>query len=416
MMRNKLSTYLILLSSLCYGQIDGLQKEGFLFNSDLKGFNYNHKIEVGVDYMFNSNSITNSFFNSVLKGKLISNDTKKDVSDKLTNQNRIGLDFTPSLRYKWKSADTSGMFYTLSLKSRDFLNASFNRELFKLIFEGNSQYAGQHLSIAPFNFSYIRYQQLSLGQEKKFSHGFTGGLELSLIYGSQFQQIKLHEGDLFTSIDGDYIDFSTDLEVAYSNPNSSFAKMNGLGLAVGFYGNKKFNNGSQIGFEIKDIGIVSWMNLSSYHANDQYNFDGIQFDLFSLNDSLFSNTSSDSLSAILNVPIVAKQVRYLPATFHLRFLHDLSSKTGIGFGYRYMTNSNFKSQLYMLVNQKFSGHFSMGSTLSIGGFGNIDISLNLAKRFDSRYTIALNAYYLESIISPRKTTGQGFSGSFYMNF
>ena len=415
-MKKILGLILLLFTSTTFAQIDGLQLEDFLFKkNDTSIQNYDHSLKFDFDYSFNSNSITNSFIKGMMFDKFITEAQKNDVIEKLSDKNIVGFDASSGLTYKW-TPDSSDVKCHISFKVRNFLQANFNRSAFQLIFQGNSQFAGENVIIDPFDLTEISYQQILAGYEKSFDNGLTAGVEFSMVRGSKFQQINIAEGELYTEADGVFLDYYTDFELAQSDPEAKFSDIAGFGATIGFYGNYQFENGDQLAAEFRDIGIVSWMGLTSYHANNSYRFDGVEIDILDFSDSLFTDASIDSLSSILGVPVVEKSVQYMPATINFRYLHNLSENTGIGFGYRYITNANFKPQYYMLLNQRLPSDFSIGSTVSFGGYSNIDISLSLAKKIASRYVIYLDAYYLEPLIASSKTTGQAIKASLLVNF
>ncbi|MGZ4060234.1 MAG: DUF5723 family protein, partial [Bacteroidia bacterium] len=263
------------------------------------------RIGLAGNFGINSNAITAKFFETFYKGGYIDNDLKNSVLERVKNDNRIGADvnYGAYLGIKLDSIchkkDISLFF---SIRDREHFDARFSNDFYKVGFYGNASYAGKLADFNNFNLNFLRYQQLQVGLfSSKYDSAARWGIAVSVLKGEQYASILAKKAELFTSPDGQYIDFNTSMQVAQSDTaHKGIGAFNGIGASIDIYFEAPFKSrlgNSKLRVSVSDIGAIKYNNKSLYLNQDSlFHYSGISVNsIYDLQNSSFAHTSQDTL-------------------------------------------------------------------------------------------------------------------------
>ncbi|MBL7892044.1 MAG: hypothetical protein JNL63_05400 [Bacteroidia bacterium] len=383
-------------------------------------------LSVSADYFFNSNAITSEFVNTFYKSGNITSKMKDGVSSNLILENRLGAELNYSVYYRYKpdtlSKNSKIGFFT-SLKNRNHVDARFSNDLFKLGFYGNKQFAGEIADLTNFNLNLYQYQQFQLGVTKKINNGeVTYGLGLSMLNGQQYQSIHAKKAELYTALDGQYIDFNSNIIYKRSDTASSrLGSTNGTGFSIDVYADipymTKENRAERMTIELRDIGMIWWNgNSETAKVDSIHHYEGVSIDnIFQLNSSSFGNTNTDS---VLNKNVKfspGKITTTLPAVFHFNSLSTVG-KWQFSKGIRFIFNANNKFNIYFIVNRYLTPKLMVSLGLAYGGYSLFNTNTGFAIDFGKGFMLRAYSNNIEGFIVPRLATGQGAALSLTKSF
>jgi hypothetical protein len=372
--------------------------------------NANHQIIITADYYANSNTVRNSFFDAAFSEGLISDEVKQETFSNLESLNRLGYLMDFGMVYSNNSIFKDMYFYA-GWKATEHFNASFERDFFKLVFKGNKQFAGEHIDISPFDFNYFSYEKIFAGVSTSFTNASVYG-SLSLLKGSKFQQGTINRGDMFTSVYGDSIQFNTIMDIYLGDEdNRRLGNFIGYGTAIDIGMVLKTGTKSYMQADIRDLGFINWTKGSRYKVEDSFEFTGNEIDgFFSNSDTVASTPSLDSITGLLGIdPENADLFYMLPGSFKLSYNYDFGENITITAGINLMINANYLPRLFLKSLILTEYDFAIYPQIMFFGYGNVDVALGISKKINNRYYFGFNSYYLEDLIAPSKTSGQGIS-------
>lgn len=414
MIRKKLLLVAGLLCSVsaAFAQHELMEEDALLF-----GWNRNFKHQLRVDYesFIHSNSVTNGLVNTALAGEFIDADTKQAVSDKLGSNNRFGFGLTGRLQYKHIGEKLNLL---VGLRSRDHLDARFSSDVANLIMWGNAPYAGTQMDLSPLRITYFHTQELSLGLEKTdYGNGIAFGGGLTYLKGARFAQANITRGDFYTEEYGAFVELDLAMEYRYGDADvSRTAGWYGNGVALDGWFYKELGNAMLVA-SISDVGVVSWSDLTTYKADTLYRFEGVEVDnVLQLDDSLFADSQTDSLPAVLELKAGSGSHTYmLPADINVRYVLPLTDKTNLLVGVRQLINGNYRTRLRATVAHRFSDKFALKGTLAYGGYSRLDAGLGAAFDTGGSFRVSVDAFYLETLLSS-KSSGSGLQAAVMVRF
>lgn len=409
----------LLIASSSFGQLETDRNFRFLY--DLKNPAYVNEagdsdyLDISVGSVYNSNAVTSSFIKKLVFGGYIDNGLKDQVSKRLKDVNRFGFDFSAGISGR---ASLGSVSFVAGLYYKEHLDTKFSKDLFELVFRGNSQFAGQTINIAPLKYRYFDSQSLYVGLEKDLNEKLRVGGGLSFIRGGRFNEAILNRGDLYTEPSGAYIDINADPNISYSDRSKGTFSSDGLGASLNLYGRYQVSEKSTLLLEARDIGFIRWKNLNNYRGDSTYRYDGFFVDdIFTLNNGFLDRYNSDSLAKDLKIQNTKKNISYLiPATFHIQYVQHFNSKVSLSGGLKYVWNASNLPRVYLKGIYYITETLIVIPAFGYGGYGKGDIELGLAKSFKDKYFISLNGLFIEYVAMPSKSSGLGLNFSFTKTF
>lgn len=386
------------------------------------------KTRVGLiaDFGINSTSLTSQFVSKFYKGGFIDKDLKDQVLNRTKNSNIIGADLNygvyvgiklDSLMHK----KNISLFF--SLRDRAHFDAQFSKDFYKVGFYGNSAYAGEMANFNDFSLNFLRYQQLQVGLfSSKYDSAARWGIAISFLKGEQYASIFAQKAELYTSEDGQYIDFNTNMQVALSDTaKKGIGALNGVGASIDIYFEAPFKTrfgDSKFRVSVADIGAIKFNSKSLYLNQDSlFHYEGFNVtSIYDLQDSTFANTSQDSI--ISSVAPFKNQSfsATLPSVFNLSYETRFTKHFELIEGIRYVFNGNNHLFGYVKGNFIINKKFEVSATVGYGGYGKFNYGVGAFGNLGKGFIIYVGSNNLEGFVTPQKACGQSAYISLVKNF
>jgi hypothetical protein len=418
--KKKAILFYLLISFLC-----GKAQIAAVFSDELTDV---QKARIGVtaDYFINASSFTNQFIGKFYKGGFIDVSLKDQISKRTKNSNRIGAELNYGIfaAFRLDSLFKSNHFNLFfCIRDRQHVDAHFSKDFYNVTFYGNAMYAGKTADLNAFSFNLIRYQQFQIGLfSTKLDSGARWGVGLSFLKGEQYYSVLARKAQLFTSPDGQYIDFDTDIEMARSNPaNKGLNAMNGFGAGMDIFFEAPFQGSlgsSKLTVSVADIGLIRFNDQSVYRKQDSlFHYTGFKIkSIFDLQDSLFLNTSQDSIQNKILPSKTRSVTATLPSTLNLSLETAFGKNFHLTEGIRYIFNANSKLLAYVKASFYFNKSIVLSATAGYGGYGNLNYGMGFGARLGTGLSFYIGSQNLEGYLAPTKTAGQSAYFSLIKNF
>ncbi|MBN4081744.1 hypothetical protein JYU23_01300 [bacterium AH-315-C07] len=369
-------------------------------------------VESQNDFSINSNVITNSFINSFYFGRFIDNDEINNISENLKKINRLGGMTSIGIGYydsRSKLSKSHGVSYFVTVNYKEYLHTEFSADLFKIGFQGNSNFSGKQADLGNFYYQQLIYQQLKGGILYKKNDDLSFGTAVSVINGQKNMQIVTRDAYLFTAEDGEYIDLNADYSFKQTDTLSHlnlFAN-NGLGFAVDFYLIYKIAN-SSFSLNVVDNGFINWYRTSAnYQIDTLVRFEAFSVsNIFDLQDTVSLNYSPGNISDDLTKDDNRKYSSNLPALINFMYKRKLGAMD-LRIGGNYFFNARHFPQAYLQLNRALTKSILVGGILSYGGYGSLDVGLEINFKIGDRFHLKVGSRHVEGLLFPAKTSGEG---------
>lgn len=386
------------------------------------------RIGITADYDLGSNNLTNEFSSIYYRGGYINNALKDEVLGRTKNKNRVGANLNYGIYAAFKldslfhKKDISLFF---SIKNREHFDAAFSKDLYKTGFYGNALNAGKTAYFDGFSTSLLRYQQLQLGLFfTKIDSAARFGIAFSFLKGEQYESVYAKTASLYTSADGQYLDFNTSITAARSDTSKKgYGAFNGYGASADLYFEAPFKGrlgDSKITISVSDIGLLRFNQNSLYLSQDStFHFEGYQINnLHDLENAVITDSfSQDSIGKNKNGALKKQNVSVtLPAVLDFSFQTKISKNFVLHEGIHYMFNANYKLLAYIKAEVYFSPRLMLAASFSYGGYSNFNYGLGLFANLGKGFIIYAGSRNVEGFILPKKTTAQGAYISLIKNF
>ncbi len=365
---------------------------------------------------FNSDCITSAFAYSFLTGSYLNDNLKQQVSSRLKASNRFGYSLTYGI-YGVLYNDTIGKKkpynFFFALRHKAYVNCSFSADDFNVPFFGNAGYAGKTAQLSPFYLNSLSYQQVEIGMvSTTFGGNAQFGVGVSFLAGQQYTAVAVSSGTVYTDTNGQYLSFSSNAQAYQSDTSKGFlTRLNGYGASLDLYFRAPYIIGKKpgtISVSVSDIGFIWWNKRSlSYQKDTGYTYSGIAINGISdLQNASFNTFSADSLK---NKYFPFQKGRFysaIPTTLAINSNTALTEKFHLELGYWYIFNANAIGYPYVQADKYFSHGWMVALQAGYGGYGGINGSLSLVKKFKTA-TLGLHADHIQGIILPALFGGAG---------
>ena len=277
---------------------------------------YNHQFELNSNFLFESNNLDKSFFNTFLYGGYITDEMKTEWINAGSENNNIYSEISNGINYNYHFKNQSIGF---SFTDRNILNASFTDDLLRLGFEGNFHHQDKTLDFGETNIRADRFQQYKLN----YGYGkIKGGI--SFLAGNHHLSYIIENGSLYTAPLGESLDIAYDMSAFVTDTSTlSLFANNGNGLALDISADFSIKDNT-LHLSIKDLGFIMWNTSSITLATDSsFNFQGVEVeDIFIFNDSVLEeNNIIDNVSKTNNSSFKS----YIPATIHASVTRNIKN-------------------------------------------------------------------------------------------
>lgn len=386
------------------------------------------KAKTGItsDCFINASSLTTDFINAFYKGNYIDARLKDNVLAHTKNGNRAGAELNYGLFAAFKLDSLfhkNGFNLFFAIRDRQHVDTYFPKDFYALGFYGNAMYAGQTANLSKFSLNLLRYQQFQIGLYSSQSDSSARwGIALSFLKGEQYYSVLAKKALLYTSADAQYIDFEAEIEMAQSNPsNKGINAVNGFGAGMDLFFEAPFQasiGASKLTVSVADIGLIRFNDQSIYRKQDSlFHYSGFQIkSIFDLQDSLFLNTSQDSIQNKI-LPARKRSVTVtIPTTVNLSFETALSQHFHLSEGIHYIFNANYKLLAYVRGSFYFNKSIMASATVGYGGYAGFNCGIGLRAKLGAGFSIYAGTNNIEGYVAPSTTAGRSAYFSIIKNF
>lgn len=374
------------------------------------GFKDKGSVQLKGLYNYNSNAVTNDFFSKlVYKSTYISEDDKQGSLKRLKAHNRLGVDLSSSLHGTYRSKKDTTVLFDVGVAYRDFTYASFTKDIFKLAFQGNAQYAGQNAAVGPSTLKEWSYASLFVGVQKVLCKELIVGARLSFIKAGFYRETTMDSGNLYTDPNGAYVELSAPFHwYSQKRPDNPFAANNGWGAGVDLYAQRFFKK-SILTLEVKDLGAVNWRNMDTYTGDKTYRYEGQNIgDILAPGNSYISSVQLDSVAKELGIEkVVQSKTTMLPTRLQLTYLHKLNTKWAVKGDLNYMFLKGYLPYVKVAAYYAITPAFFVVPAITVGGYGSVNTQLGLSATVSQTWSIQANIFALEYFIAPTSYSGHG---------
>jgi hypothetical protein len=375
---------------------------------------YSMQVHINGSFEANSNSLNTEMIRFFLAGRYIDENMKNRSLKRMKNQNRLGMEMGAEIGFLHKPDTGFGKnwSYSVNLGYRFLFGGTFSRDAYRLGLYGNAPFLDERLDLSGLNARFLSYQYLQTSFVKEFS-GKTWhkglGFGLGVANANQFFNLSLPRGSIFTREDGQYLDVDADFSFAQNDASKNrFFYPNGFGI----FGNLNFvmtdRKRHLIYLKADQFGMMRFNRFSSTRSLDTaFTFSGVNVDnLLNVNGNLINETV-DSLTEGLSGR-TASGALWLP----------MPGRVELGYSYTVLPRRLFMnvSADYLL----FPGYLPRGTlritgipdpfvsvsgTLAYGGWGGLNVGLDLGFHFGQGWHFTLGTQTLQSIAAERISSG-----------
>lgn len=367
----------------------------------------------------NSNALNAEIFRVISAGREVTPSMKDRSEKRLRPLNRLGLDVTGELSFVHFPTDFIGKErswgYYIGYKNRFSAFGKISPDTYRALFYGNAPYKGDTLYFSDEKLRYMAYQQLSFGlvhqvRGPKWTGNF--GFALSYVNASNFADISLQNGSLYTSSDaftvqaaGRFSMFGNDA----SKPRYHYP--NGWGLSGDFFLNLQDpGRKNAISIQARDFGFVKSTAFGNgYSLDTSITFEGVSFGSpYDITGDVFSQLG-DSARQILDAGRYSgSKVIPLPAQLSVSYLREFIPFRLYGSA---QLSMRFFSGALPMGTLRVWGYpdpqIMIGGNVSYGGWGTYSIGVDLGFDVGRGWVFNLGTNQLQGLIAERSASGFG---------
>ena len=364
-----------------------------------KSSNFSSQISFDSEINIESNTLDNNILNKFLFGGTINQELKNIWLSQFRKNNVVNLELNNGINFT-KNLSSGDLLF--SIYDKNHINLNINKDLLKLILNGNYEYQEELLSFNSSNLRVTRFQQYKIGYNLRFKKNQIN-LAISYLQGNHNINIVVNEGSLFTYTNGESLDLNYNINSFITDTSSyNFLNSNGNGLAIDFSSTINFNR-SKINFYVDNLGYIKWNRKSINNSIDStFNFNGITINNFNnLYDSILDYNDNYSLN-IRDQNINYKT--YISADIGINFQQKVTlyniKKIMFGINSKWqplldnkklsfkkirqgIIESNYKPKIYISTEIPYK-NFSLLCNLNNGGYTkktNLDLGIKINRKF-----------------------------------
>lgn len=389
------------------------------------------------DFQTGSGSLNQYVLNRLLLGGYISPSEVDKAEKRLNTNTRAGLFtylafdaayvFQPFPKVFEKSKKQF-VFHGLGIGQQHLAGADFTSDLYRLVFQGNGNYAGKKLETGKIHMDQWNSRTLYFSGQRLFV-GDSGISELSLNLGvSQllaYRKLRISESWLYTDPNVQYVDAFVNGN--YENSGKSSLSGNGFGLvASAQFVSKMRKFRSPVKLSIDNAGIYKvWSgNKVSVNNTEAVRLNQTNISYAELRNGFGIENQRDSILADLDADTV-KLSKWVASPFRVAVEFNVRNVLNVSLDYTYI--SGYLPRVVLTPVSPFAFSFlsqvSIMPQLQLGGFDTYN--LNLILGYDkirikqptaSRINFYVKLYGLEGFVLPKVEHGSGImlTGAYYI--
>ena len=417
-------TAFLLLSSSVYSQYKftpdpfGHNSPQFSPFENYIDIDYNHPyLSLNSELTGNSNGLTNDFINQFYLGHFLDTDLKTNNLNRLQTQNNLlGYNWITELKVNIPSKHR-GLSYFAAFEDHNYYDIYYDKDLYRLVFFGNRDFAGQFMTLGNQSFTIMKFQQIKAGVVKTWfgkSHVNVFSAGLGINNGQTFLNYDIPKATFFTQSNAEYISMDLQMNMHRSDTVSSkFGAENGLGMSLdlSFYHRDAHNS-----FEIKlqNLGFITWNKHSQYYDKDtSIRFEGVNIsNIFNLDAENIHLLTGDSLNnEFVHSDKTARFTNRIPMRGSINYTRYLwHNRLSLSFSLVNYYYLHFNPLICFEPSYKIKikrSAINISPNVKYGGYGNLNYGLGISASVNSKFYIELRTDYLNGYMDPKNSSGLG---------
>lgn len=377
------------------------------------------QVSTGIRFAGGNNNFSYSIVDKLLKGQTITYDETKKMSDKSKKRNVIGSEYAFNLVDVVIKKDK--YIFGFGVEENDLFSFSYNKDLGKLLWQGNSQFENKTVKEDKAKFYWHRVRYYKLTGATQINDKLSIGGNIKFVQGIRQIKTKHFSGSLFTAKDGEYLDFTMDYEfntAGLGKGNSGAFKFNGLGAGMDINLAYMLNpDKHQIAYlNIQNIGFVSWSgNATTYtESTNSFRFQGqVIPNLFAVQNS--NDNTFDTLRKVFSSKLTTKKYTdMLPVRISAGYVQDINEKMQVSgmIETGYHSSIAYRPHVEAGLQYKINEYFAAGGCVGALGFNNLNVGLH-ARFVYQKFGIWLSSDQFTGIILPKIGTGVAVHGGLW---
>lgn len=378
------------------------------------------QISSGLQLSIGNNNFSYSIVDKLLEGKPITYEETQNMAKKSKKRNVIGSEYSFHLLNAVIKKDR--YILGLGIEENDLFSFSYNRDLGKLLWQGNSQFEGKTVKEDKAKFYWHRVRYYKVTGATQLTDKLSIGVNAKLVQGVRQIRTKHFSGSLFTAQEGEYLDFTMDYEfntAGLGKGNRGIFKFNGVGAGVDITAAYQINESQlqTIYVTVQNLGFVSWSgNATTYTESvNQFRFEGqVISNLFAVQDN--KNNAFDTLRKVFSSKLSAqKYIDMLPLRLSVGYVQQINEKVQVSglFEQGYHSSITFRPHLEAAAQYKLNEYLAAGGCMGVLGFNNFNLGLHTCLNYKG-FGIWLSADQITGLILPKMGTGVAlYAGLWY---
>ncbi len=373
-------------------------------------------IESSVLLDVGSNSLSIRNYRDYAQASFLSPAFKNELIDQSKDQLRLGNRQSFKLAYQQLNDSVYSQWskgFEVYLAYNSVLGIASQKDALQLALNGNAPYAGELLELAPTKYQSQSFLSIGFNLIEKRKH-LSWSYGFAALFGTDFQDLNLERGSVFTEQNGSYLDLSA--QYRYRN-SDTLNPIKGMGLGLGGSLQYSIHDQLSLGIELSDFGFIFWNNASyTINADTSFRYLG-EFvpNLLDFEGSLFEDTQQGLDDALLTKEggsFVALTPFNLKA--NATYLHkDLGKLKSSQVLVEYVYTAGF-TPLFRLSSTWAFKRWSLTPDLSYGGFTSMGAGLSTA--YETRFWKAkLQLFNAQGFIAS-SSKALGVQASFFYSF
>ncbi len=370
-----------------------------------------HKLTLDLQVDASSNSITNSFAKPFLFGGFIDSEMKSQVINALKGKNLVGFFYDWGVEFRANSKKYPRNNFFVSYEMFNLQQITFDSSLFKLVFQGNSQFAGSSIELQNTGYLHESFQSIKFGFGRKSSGGKNSfDISLGIILANKIDDINFENSSFYTSSIGDSLILRGNATRLVSGQNNCLG-VNGVGASVSARYSLKIDDKKEVDFSISNLGLVRWSSKTSYfYQPSDFVYSGFEVEnIFEMSDSILKVDFNDSLQSYLNSNSTTKTVvRRSTAIVKLKYTHSfIKDKLYVFLGFDDFIFTDYKLKTILGLKYFINKSVDIQPFLSVGGYSNMSFGVAFGLKLKSQLEIKGNINYIDGLVFPGLKSGIG---------
>lgn len=378
------------------------------------------KISFDAKFEASANSLNNQFVTPFIKGGFLTYELKNSVAQRLTSFNTAGYIYDFEAEYRFAAKKREGIDFFVSMESFSYNQLGFDSVLFLLIFNGNSAFAGENISLHNTFFNSHFYNNLKFGfgyTTKNKTHSVD--VSLGVIMANKMNEISGENSSFYTSYLGDTLALQGKLTWASAQPANYFSVVgNGLSLSAKYL--YTIENERELEIKISNLGLIKWnSNTNHFEQPSDFVYTGFEVEnIFEIPDSLFKISFADSLNNYVEKN--SSKTSFLKpsiAPFKLRYSHFfMGGKLGLMLGFDDYFFSRYTLATTLAIRYKPTKNIELQPFMMIGGFSSKTYGFAFGFRYGKKFQSKLTINYIDALVLPSELAGIGASLNLALKF